>query len=238
MYGVLFDLDDTLYPEFSYVKSGFRAVARTLTSDTTTQDVLVTEMLELFASSPSGVFDRLLERFSHTDWARDASKSISRMLHAYRTHSPDIELYADVVPTISLLRWHGMKLGVITDGRADGQHAKLDALGVSRLVDVVIVTDSLGPGRRYWKPSTRPFELALSELGVAAANAVYVGDNPSKDFHGPSRLGMRTVHIRRSDALNLYEQKAVGGQNWLHADHVIDDLDDLPRLLQEWSWLD
>lgn len=259
MYAVLFDLDDTLYPERAYVRSGFQAVARALAPDSAAQEALLGDMLQLFAISPAGVFERLLERWragvpgverlrarlrdgaSGSGPVAPDAQIISHWVQVYRTHRPDIQLYPDVEPTISTLRRHGVKLGVITDGRAEGQHAKLEALGVPRLVDAVVVTDDLGPERRYWKPHVRPFEAALSQLGVPAQRSVYVGDNPTKDFHGPARLGMRTVRIHRADALNLFERAAAGepdrDRDRLDAEFAVDALDELLDLLREWSWL-
>lgn len=238
MYAVLFDLDDTLYPEISYVKSGFGAVARFLATDRATQAKLLAHMLELFACNPSGVFERLLERVRGVDLEVDVSSEIiPKLVDVYRSHSPTIRLYDDVLPTLRVLRQYGIRLGIITDGRADGQQAKVEALGVAELVDVVVITDSLGPKRRYWKPHSRPFEVALSELDVRPANAVYIGDNPTKDFHGPAQLGMRTVHVRRPDALKLFAREKKREESWLHGDYDVDDLRALLRLLKEWAWL-
>lgn len=105
-------------------------------------------------------------------------------------------------------------------------------------MDVVVVTDLLGPDRQFWKPHTRPFEVALSKLGVEPKRAVYVGDNPTKDFYGPTQLGMRTVRIRRPDAQNLSDRQPVFDAHSTDADYTIDDLQGLLRILREWDWLD
>jgi putative hydrolase of the HAD superfamily len=53
------------------------------------------------------------------------------------------------------MRKSGKKIGIITDGRPEGQRAKLKALGIA--VDHVIITDELG-GVMYRKPNTKAFE--------------------------------------------------------------------------------
>lgn len=238
MYAVLFDLDDTLYPERAYVRSGFRAVAQSIVTDTAAQTELFYRMLELFERSPERVFDRLISGFPTADWAAEVYETVSRLVKVYRNHAPQIHFYDDVVPTLSELRRRGIRLGIITDGRAEGQRAKVQALGVSELVDVLVFTDSLGPNRLYWKPHPRPFEIALSKLKVVPTNALYIGDNPTKDFQGPQLLGMRTVRIRRTDALNLFEKGVSGERTWCEAEHIIESLGQLVDLLRQWSWIE
>lgn len=45
------------------------------------------------------------------------------------------------------------------------------------------------------KPSTVPYLAALGALGAHAGRAVYVEDNPGKDFVGARSLGMTTVRV-------------------------------------------
>jgi putative hydrolase of the HAD superfamily len=63
-------------------------------------------------------------------------------------------------------------------------------------VPCIVVSDDYGLDA--WKPSAVPYRAALDQLGVEAANAVYVGDNPHKDFVGARALGMATVRVRRT----------------------------------------
>ena len=40
---------------------------------------------------------------------------------------------------------------------------------------------------------------------MSAVNAMYVGDNPVKDFRGARELGMRTVRVRYESSLRFRE---------------------------------
>ncbi len=70
------------------------------------------------------------------------------------------------------------RLGLLSDGLLRVQRAKLEALGLEELFEVVVFSDELG--RDAWKPSTRPFERMLELLQVPAPEAVYVGENSLK----------------------------------------------------------
>jgi putative hydrolase of the HAD superfamily len=204
---VLFDLDDTLYPERTFVESGFRAVSRFLaTRHDLQEDRVAARMLEILDAEGRGkVFDRVLEEAGLlSEWR------VRLLLHVYRTHRPTISLFEDVVPSLTKLRERGVWLGIVTDGMASVQRRKMSALGIERYVDVVVCSDELGP--EGWKPSPVAFQAALELLEIAPEEAAYVGDNVLKDFAGPNRLGMLSVVIRRPGVMAHAGEKAPGAE--------------------------
>ena len=92
----------------------------------------------------------------------------------------------------------GKKIGIITDGRPEGQRAKLDALEIE--TEYIIVTDELG-GTEFRKPSTKAFCLMQKVLKIPFSRMVYVGDNPQKDFIAPKKLGMKSIWVRNGDGI-------------------------------------
>ena len=190
MRAVVFDMDDTLYPELEFVKSGFRAVAERLEAEhAVPARQSVERMWHLLASCGRGrVFDDLLLGLRlHT------GDLVQSLISTYRFHQPSIQLYSDAVPLFGQLRGRGFKLGLVTDGLARVQQRKIDALRLASHLDAVLCTDTLGRG--YWKPSPVPFQMILERLGVSPYEAIYVGDDPSKDFQGPASLGMQTIQV-------------------------------------------
>ena len=198
MKAVLFDLDNTLYPEFNFVKSGFKTVADYLGSTYNLDaDSLFRQMLDILQREGRGkVFDSLLY-----DLDLYTQEKVKLLVYLYRTHRPDIYLYDDVLPTLDHLRCHGMHLGLVTDGMASVQRNKIAALSLERLFDVIMCTDELG--RECWKPSTTPYKIALNLLQVSSSEACYVGDDPAKDFLGPNSIGMLTVQVNRQTQPNV-----------------------------------
>lgn len=191
---VVFDLDDTLYDEVDYVKSGFKAVAEVFPEEDT-----YSKLLTYFREGKPAI-DALLNDMNCND---EALKG--RCLEVYRNNKPQIKLADDVRGLLQTLRRSGKKLGIITDGRPDGQRAKIAALGLDSLVDEIIITDELagatGNVMNFRKPNNIAFVIMLDRLGVALSKMVYVGDNPSKDFHPARSLGFDAIRYNNKRGL-------------------------------------
>ena len=193
---VVLDLDDTLYPERDYVRSGFCAVAEALPLVHNAED----KLFSLFERGENAI-DALLESEGiYSDELKD------KCLSAYRNHSPMISLYECVPELICYLKSKGYLIGIITDGRPEGQRAKIEALDIGNLVDEIIITDELG-GAEYRKPCKIAFELMRERLSALAGEEItfaemcYVGDNTSKDFIAPDSLGMRSIWFDNPEGL-------------------------------------
>ena len=109
--------------------------------------------------------------------------------------APHVQSVAEMITD---LKAKGIKVGIITDGRPEGQRNKLEALGLD--VDDVIITDELG-GIQFRKPCDIAFRILLTRWRLNPADVVYVGDNLVKDFQAPQQLGMRSLWFRNTDGL-------------------------------------
>jgi len=220
---IVFDLDDTLYPERDYVFSGFRAVATWAEEHLgIPADQGFTELRRLFEDGVRGdTFDRWLE--SH---GLKPDEWVPRMVQVYREDHPHIEAYPEVPGLLQRLRPR-YRLGLVSDGHAEVQKRKLTALGLASCFDVLVFSDEWG--REAWKPNSRPFEIALERLKVIGSEAVYVADNPTKDFLGARQVGIWTVRLRRLDGLYSHLEPPSPD----HAPDVeIESLDGLEAILQ------
>ncbi len=190
---VVFDLDDTLYPERDFVLSGFRAVARWAAAQfEISPEHVFSELVSLFEQGVRGnTFNRWL-----TDRHFPADTYVNQMVTVYREHDPVLVPFPEVENLLKTLR-PCTKLGLVSDGFRDVQQRKLTALGLAPLFHVVVFSDEWG--REAWKPSQTPFLAVLSRLEVDAANTVYIGDNPLKDFKGAREVGITTVWLRRPE---------------------------------------
>ncbi len=193
---IVFDLDDTLYPEEAYVHSGFRAVSAWGAEHL---DVPATqgyiELERLFREGVRGNnFDAWL-----AGHGLSADGVVGELVRIYRGHVPAIEPFPDVAPLLERLAVEHA-LGLLSDGWAEVQNIKLDALRLRAHFDAVVITDELGG--QAWKPSPRGFEVLLARLGgVPPGRAVYVSDNPVKDFLGARRAGLRSIRVRMAHGI-------------------------------------
>ena len=189
--GVVFDLDDTLYLERDYVKSGFRAVAETAVKGTKVgADNAFTFLWNGFLEGSRGSsFDALLERYPEVQ-----NVDVAALVKRYREHAPDISYLSGIEPLLAELQRSNVPLAVISDGPLVSQAAKAEALGVSRYADPVVLTDAWG--QDFWKPHVRAFVHVSEAFGLPHEKLVYIGDNPIKDFHAPTKLGWRSVRLR------------------------------------------
>src|SRR6266545_2289820 len=211
---IVLDIDDTLYLERDYVRSGFEAVGRWAQRELGVDDFAERAWTAFENGSRNTIFDEVLTACG----APTGDAVITEMVARYRTHPPSIVLAADA--EAGLDRWHGAAaLAAITDGPLSSQQAKARALGLERWTSTVVFTASLGPGKG--KPDPAAFELVQEELGVDGKSCVYVADNPAKDFVGPKALGWRTVRVRRR--LSLHADVESGSD----VDHEITTLEQL-----------
>jgi putative hydrolase of the HAD superfamily len=201
--GAVFDLDDTLFLERTYVLSGFAAVANDIAAAYAIEpEEIVRELLAIEAAGHQDrVFDTWLQR-------RDQPTSrlrVHRLVDIYRSHRPTISLLPGVLHMLQSLRTATYRLAIVSDGPLESQRAKVQALGLERLVDRIVLTDEWGSD--FWKPHFRAFELLESDWSCTPGELIYVGDNPTKDFAGPNSRGWLTIRLRL-EGQRLYGEEA------------------------------
>lgn len=187
---VIFDLDDTLYSEKEYVRSGYREIAKYFPQIEKMEE----KLWDAFEGNKQAINEVLLNEGALTE------QNLAESVRIYRYHMPDIHLYVGVEELLKRIHSHGKKIGLITDGRPEGQRAKIAALKLGELIDEIIVTDEIG-GVKYRKPHEKSFKLMQRKLKAPFENMVYIGDNPRKDFEAPEILGMRSIWFRNRDGI-------------------------------------
>ena len=223
---VIFDLDDTLISEKDYIQSGYLHVAKVLSKRIEIlEETIYSDLLELFKHNSKNVFNRLFDKYE----IKYSKEMIMELVGEYRSHFPNISVFDDVIPCLNELKKARIKTGIITDGYAIGQRQKIRAIGADKYFDEIIVTDELG--RKYWKPHPKAFEIMKELLNVRFSDKVYIGDNVTKDFVSPNRLGMKTVCIYREQG--IYDIKNQFFGNDFHAVYSIKNLYDLPYILNK-----
>ncbi len=199
---VVFDLDDTLYPERDYVLSGFKAV-----SEWAERAIGIPK--EQGFRQLSDLFEIGIRGNTFDVWLRTMTTPVSptiieNLVRVYRNHQPDLIPFPETVDVLKQLKTR-VSIGLLTDGHASVQRLKVASLGISNYFNAIVISDELG-GKEAWKPSTLPFEHVLGRMRVAPDKAAYVGDNPAKDFIGARRANMFSVRVRRPGGEHFLEE--------------------------------
>lgn len=218
---VLFDLDDTLYDQRQYLAGAWRAVAARAARDGVDRDRFEAALGELAdAGSDRGrIIDRALARVGAP------SVPVPGLVAAFRAHTPTrLDPYPGVADALDDLH-RRVPLGLISDGDPVIQRTKFDALGLARFFTSVVLSDE--HGRHHRKPDPLSFRVALRELGVDAADAVYVGDRPAKDVAGAVGAGLRAVRVRTGE----WRDDPDDPRAWATVDTVTEAIELLRRAL-------
>lgn len=130
------------------------------------------------------------------------------------------ELYPDVEPALAALRARpGLRLAILSDWGSN-LGTIVTALGLSARVDFVQASGAVGFG----KADPAFYRLALERAGVAADEAVMVGDSVFADVLGARAAGMEGVLLRR-------ERVPISHQPVPRGVQVIRSLAELPALI-------
>ena len=222
---LLFDLDDTLYPESEFALSGYRSVAREAAANgECAYDAAFDCMQTAFREAGrEAVFPCFLARFP------GLSMTLEDMVRVYREHVSEICLFPGYGPLLEELG-KNYRLGMITDGLPAVQRGKVRALGIERLFEKIVYSWDYGEERQ--KPHLHPFALMLEALRIPPQSALFVGDNPEKDGRGARGAGMlyvRIAHPRvtRRGAINSAHSGRIARSDEI----IIENLPQLSRIL-------
>ena len=191
---VIFDLDDTLYSEKEYMRSGFRVIAEHLKQ----VEHCFNKLCVAFEKGKMPIETVLQDENIYSE------ELLEECLKLFREHKPDIKLYDGVTELFLELRRQKKVIAIVTDGKVVKQNAKIDSLGIRPLVDEIIITDELaGHGNRkeFRRPNDIAYLIMRKRLGIACRNIAFVGDDRELDFAAPGKLGMKCCWLVNEDRL-------------------------------------
>lgn len=201
---VFFDLDDTLFDHQYSRRCGFLAIramhpalARAdirdmeryheqLTGETFTR-VLSGEIS--LAGALTGRICAVCSRFGHALAPAEIEETVLQYDTAYRKNRRAVPGSREL---LDALKGH-VQLGIITNGFCGLQEEKMEILGISRLIDVPVISEEAG----FRKPDAGIFRTALSRAGTEPAESLYVGDSWNTDILPAHRCGMKAVWLNR-----------------------------------------
>jgi HAD superfamily hydrolase (TIGR01509 family) len=133
------------------------------------------------------------------------------------------EPYPDVEPMLRAVRSMGLRIGIVSDWGSNLRQI-MAGLELDRYLDFVLPSGAVGVA----KPNPAFFGLALDAVGVAAGDAVMVGDSYRADVRGAWAAGMDAVWLDRTEGINITPDDEP-----LPSDvRVIRSLDEVPEIVR------
>ena len=151
-----------------------------------------------------------LARFVRENWER-----MDDALPQHLLRQP----YRDALPCLNVLQGVGMKMGVVSNiPTIEKLRIELERIGLSKFFSMLIASGSIGVA----KPDRQIFQTAADRIGENPPEILFVGDDPTRDYQGAVKSGMKAMLIDRRGIF----------KNWKDLCRI-SSLEEVPRLLGE-----
>lgn len=214
---VLFDLDGTLLDRdksvMKFIEHQYDRLSNYL--EHIPREKYMTRFIELDSRGyvwKDRVYQQLVKEFDivEIDWEFLLQDYISKFKH-HCVPFPNLH------SMLEKLKKNGLVLGMITNGFGQFQMDNIEALGIEKYFDVVLVSETEG----IKKPDPAIFERALKRLNIAPGESLFVGDHPENDVKASQYVGMK----------GIWKKDAQWGV--FETDFVVEDLGELPMVIKQ-----
>jgi putative hydrolase of the HAD superfamily len=131
-------------------------------------------------------------------------------------------LFPDALQFLGALRRRGIPLGLVTNGDAREQRAKIERHRLDGFFDAIVIEGEFGAG----KPDAVVYRTALAMLGVTPGPDVWMaGDHLEFDVAGPQLLGLRGAWLDRPGS-------GLPAGSTIRPDRIVRDLNQLMTALE------
>ena len=127
--------------------------------------------------------------------------------------------FPNLVEMLEELTRRNVRIGMITNGKGQFQMDNINALGIEKYFDAILVSECEG----IRKPDIQLFNRAIERLNVPPSESLFVGDHPVNDVEAAKNAGM--IGVWKKDI------------HWdaPEADFSIDDLAEVPLIIDRIS---
>ncbi|MCH7488862.1 MAG: HAD family hydrolase, partial [Chloroflexi bacterium] len=203
---ILIDLDDTLLDDTSYVNVCWAdacavAEARLPGVDIKRLRVTIDKLSSWFWSDPKrhrtgrldlrritrAILEQVFAKLGIND--RDLAHEVAEKYRDLRQARST--LFPGAMDALDRLRAEGVRLGMMTNGAAAVQRAKIERFGLAPYFDHIVIEGEFGAG----KPDRRVYDTLLSALDVTPGDAWAIGDHLEFDVFAPMQLGLHGIWV-------------------------------------------
>ena len=131
----------------------------------------------------STVFTNLRNRLGLTDSANSLQQYFDEHFHLH------CKPFKGAIECLKWLKEIGMTVCCITNGRDFFQRNKIQGLGITDLLDVIVTSGETG----IKKPDHGIFSIALEKIKANPEDSFYCGDNEISDIVPANEMGLTTI---------------------------------------------
>jgi len=187
---VLFDLDQTLIDFLKMKKNSLREAIDSMIDagleiDPDKAFKKIWDLFDRYGIENNQIFQRFLENtLGKVDF-----RILAHGINGYRrVRHGFLSSYPGAKKTLLKLKQKGLRLAIVSDAPKLKCWLRLTSIKLDDFFDIVISYDDSGE----FKPSKKPFQIALNTLDIKPEECLMVGDNPDRDIKGASELGIKT----------------------------------------------
>ena len=197
---VLFDLGLTLIHTLSFPEI-YRQILARFDIVVSTSDILCAQK-ETESNVDTSTYDESRRKEFWTDYnisildklgVKENMVFIASQIDVLWWAFSKVQLYPDVVSTLSALKNRGFKLALVSNGFKQDLDHILDELELKKWFDIVVCIDSCC----CTKPDKQIFLYTLGKLGITPNEAIFVGDSVVQDYEGASGVGIKPYLVDR-----------------------------------------
>lgn len=181
--GVLLDLSGTIVRDRAFVWRLCNSVLANHGLPTVSESEFITRFRE-----PYWRF------FEEAGLGQPAARDEPYRLYQARLPSMEPEIFADVMPALSLLHAAGIRLALVTHTPAAGVRKVFSKFPLAEFFVRVVTPEDC----KEQKPSPKPLLMAMESLGLPSNGCVYVGDMV-EDVQAARAAGMLSAAIWRPE---------------------------------------
>ncbi len=115
------------------------------------------------------------------------------------------------------LKSNNLMLGMITNGYGQFQMDNIEALGIDKYFDAILVSE----WEEIKKPDPQIFIRALEKLNISPNESIFIGDHPENDVKAAQIVGMKGIWKRDFQWNNV------------EADSIVNDLVEIPLIIEK-----
>ena len=194
-YCLCIDLDDTLYNEFEYVRSGYKSIIKYFKKDKKIRIKKLPKKKTIIENRK-----KHLQIFLESNKVN--SLSIKFLIKIIRNHKPLIRISKKNIEKLALLKKHFKTLILITNGRSTTQRNKIKSLKITKYFDKILISDEIGAK----KPNIKIYQNIFKEF--PNTRKVFIGDNFKIDLSTPIFLNEKTILIKnRKNRIHQLDEK-------------------------------